>query len=1035
MVRRGLALVLLIALAVGGSPAVAGAEPHVIEPSGGFLVDQFINAGDTLLIRQGVSVTFTGTAQNFGTIVNLGSMTVLGVVNNNNGGRIDNAGSIKIEEARVIDFRKERPRSGVIINWAGSVINNDRSGYIEAFLGWDPGTPNAPRLDNRAGATLNNRGEIALFSIGTFGDQAQMLSNAGTLTIHQSGSLVMQSGIFTNRGGIVTNLGLMDIYGNDASRDPVFRNADEGRIRNRGILASYSVLGSGLLSNYGGVLRVFGGIGPIVRNWGKMLEYWGITCGDALPPVAESRRCEDEDLDSDDILDVVDDDLTAFSNNFSDLILGAGPFHSGIKPAEITGTGKTTGRVVSRPAGPGGTRIVPVISEEPNPDFGVRIGAIEKPGVIGQTVAASLVFEIKAVVSLCNDSSQIRVDPGDEVIATCGIGSAVNLSVVNSQVETQLKILDSVVATSTLAAGDEVSFDPITSHVRNTGAQSVQLVLPAGRSVTIEPGQTASLRVQQADLLVGSFFGGTVLRYSETGSPVGIFATGGGVLGPAGFALGPDGHLYVAGQSSHNVVRFDRQTGAVIDVFVETGSGGLTFPSGLTFGPDGHLYVVSLGTDEVLRFDGATGEFINAFVTTRSGGLDNPFQLVFGPDGYLFVSSPVNQNVLRFHGLTGAFIDVFATGNGLSSPGGLAFGPDGHLYVASGANDRVLRFDGGTGAFIDAFVAAGSGGLDDPVGLVFGVDGHLYVTSFGTDQVLQFDGTTGAFIDVFVAAGSEGLDGPGLLAFLPPIDGVADRSGGSIQDTESPGASITLAPNLLADPTLVTMNVIYPGAALTPPAGLAGPATFFVEFALAPSRSPLARPGATITLPLANRLTFTKPEPVFLFELDRATGALVDTGIVGRLDPQTGTATFEGVVQFSILVGFVDREAPNLTLSLRRDSLAPPNLAMVDVGLATTVTDNRDRSPRVAIAVTSDEPTTAASGGAVNAPDAFVTDGSVMVRAERSGTGDGRVYVITVTVIDASGNRRSSHAAVEVRLRRNQNSVDSGQRFVATESR
>ena len=44
-------------------------------------------------------------------------------------------------------------------------------------------------------------------------------------------------------------------------------------------------------------------------------------------------------------------------------------------------------------------------------------------------------------------------------------------------------------------------------------------------------------------------------------------------------------------------------------------SGGLTNPAGLVFGPDGTLYVSSNTTHEVLRYDGQTGAFRGALVT------------------------------------------------------------------------------------------------------------------------------------------------------------------------------------------------------------------------------------------------------------------------------------------------------------------------------------------------------------------------------------------------------------------------------------
>ncbi|HEY71239.1 MAG TPA: DUF11 domain-containing protein, partial [Anaerolineae bacterium] len=238
---------------------------------------------------------------------------------------------------------------------------------------------------------------------------------------------------------------------------------------------------------------------------------------------------------------------------------------------------------------------------------------------------------------------------------------------------------------------------------------------------------------------------------------------------PLGLIIGPDGSVYVGGEVSNNVLRYDGTTGAFIDEFVLAGSGGLNDACGIAFGSDGNLYVASLLTSEVLRYDGSTGAFIDDFVTAGLGGLVNPNGLAFGPDANLYVSDWTNDAVYRYDGSTGAFIDIFVTAGlgGLEEADDLIFGPDGNLYVSSDSGNNVLRYNGTTGAFIDEFVPSGSGGLQDPTGLAFGPDGHLFVGSWSTDEVLRFDGTSGAFMDAYVTAGLGGLLETYGLGFLP----------------------------------------------------------------------------------------------------------------------------------------------------------------------------------------------------------------------------------------------------------------------------
>ncbi|MGK7905396.1 MAG: hypothetical protein AB4352_29120 [Hormoscilla sp.] len=304
-------------------------------------------------------------------------------------------------------------------------------------------------------------------------------------------------------------------------------------------------------------------------------------------------------------------------------------------------------------------------------------------------------------------------------------------------------------------------------------------------------------------LLVSSFETDQVLRYDAT---TGFFidefvsAGSGGLNGPDGLTLGPDGNLYIATNRNDDVRRYDGRTGLLIDVFAS--GGGLDEPDGIAFGPDGNLYVTSDGTEAVLRYDGTTGLFIDEFVQAGSGGLNGPQDIIFGPDGHLYVSSFDTDQVLRYNGTTGAFLDVFASGGGLDGPNrGLTFGGDGNLYVSSSETNSVLRYDGTTGFFIDEFVSAGSGGLDSPLDINFGPDGHLYVISENSNEVLRYDGTTGAFLDVFAAGG--GLDAPNNFVF---VDGSPSTTLEQIVTPETltvpttPGTSVSFDVNYSTNP-------------------------------------------------------------------------------------------------------------------------------------------------------------------------------------------------------------------------------------------
>jgi hypothetical protein len=125
--------------------------------------------------------------------------------------------------------------------------------------------------------------------------------------------------------------------------------------------------------------------------------------------------------------------------------------------------------------------------------------------------------------------------------------------------------------------------------------------------------------------------------------------------------------------------------------------------------------------------------------------------------------------------------------------------------------------------------------------------------------------------------------------------------------------------------------------------------------------------------------------------------------------------------------GRIDEETipPEISLSVTPNILWPPNHNMIPISPVVTVIDNCDSNPQVQLkSITMDE------GDITNTfdpnYDSTVVDGktlgdiqvdgsgNIYLRAERSGTGDGRVYTITYTATDASGNSTTASATVTV---------------------
>ena len=98
-----------------------------------------------------------------------------------------------------------------------------------------------------------------------------------------------------------------------------------------------------------------------------------------------------------------------------------------------------------------------------------------------------------------------------------------------------------------------------------------------------------------------------------------------------------------------------------------------------------------------------------------------------------------------------------------------------------------------------------------------------------------------------------------------------------------------------------------------------------------------------------------------------------------------------------------DTEPPTVSDSVDKDLLWPPNHDLIDVGLRFKASDHCEvRS--VSVKVYSDEDDEESTGDGHHSPDAKYENAVLRLRAERKGDSDGRVYLIVVTAIDASGN-------------------------------
>jgi hypothetical protein len=125
------------------------------------------------------------------------------------------------------------------------------------------------------------------------------------------------------------------------------------------------------------------------------------------------------------------------------------------------------------------------------------------------------------------------------------------------------------------------------------------------------------------------------------------------------------------------------------------------------------------------------------------------------------------------------------------------------------------------------------------------------------------------------------------------------------------------------------------------------------------------------------------------------------------------------VASCSSAVTVADTVAPQISLTLSADTLWPPNHELVPVTVTVVVTDRCDPSASFElVSVTSNEDDDGSGDGHtvadIQGAAIGTADTAFLLRAERSGPGDGRVYTIVYRATDGAGNVALATAHVRV---------------------
>jgi hypothetical protein len=120
-----------------------------------------------------------------------------------------------------------------------------------------------------------------------------------------------------------------------------------------------------------------------------------------------------------------------------------------------------------------------------------------------------------------------------------------------------------------------------------------------------------------------------------------------------------------------------------------------------------------------------------------------------------------------------------------------------------------------------------------------------------------------------------------------------------------------------------------------------------------------------------------------------------------------------------VVIGFTPCEGvpPTLGVSVTPGVLWPADHNYVDVTASVTASDDQDPSPTVTlVSATSNEPDNGADDGDTVNDILIIDDYHFKLRAERSGSGSGRIYTLTYRAEDDCGNTTTRSAEVSVPL-------------------
>lgn len=154
------------------------------------------------------------------------------------------------------------------------------------------------------------------------------------------------------------------------------------------------------------------------------------------------------------------------------------------------------------------------------------------------------------------------------------------------------------------------------------------------------------------------------------------------------------------------------------------------------------------------------------------------------------------------------------------------------------------------------------------------------------------------------------------------------------------------------------------------------------------------------------------PNPRLAFRDEVAAGPCPGTRTISRTFTCTDAAGNSASCTQTITI--VDQTPPELEVVLDHTELWPPNHKMVEISADVRVTDCDGTATATLVSIESNEPDNGLGDGDTDNDIEILSNTTFRLRSERSGGGDGRIYTVTYSVMDCSGNETTVQTEVIV---------------------